>query len=165
MSAATRCSFAAATTTCTCTYTCTCTCGEPGHRRHRHPRRRLTAIPRSAALPPRPRLPPPPSVWSCPLCGLALQRPASLDALAALPGVPRATAQRFGPELLECVAAYCARYRLPQTTPPPPPPTASVPAAAAEGEWRAKRPRNAPAGPPATSSGAAKQRKLPKSFR
>ena len=102
------------------------------------------------------------------LAGIAQQRPATLEALAALPGVPRATAQRFGPDLLECVSAYCARHRLPRTTPPPPPPpTASAPAVAEESEWRAKRARGAPAGPSAGASGgnAAKQRKLPKSFR
>jgi len=102
------------------------------------------------------------------VAGIAQQRPASLEALAALPGVPRATAQRFGPDLLECVSAYCARYQLPRTTAPPPaPPTASAPAVAEECEWRAKRPRGAPAGPAAgaSSGSAAKQRKLPKSFR
>ena len=101
------------------------------------------------------------------VAGIAQQRPASLEALAALPGVPRATAQRFGPDLLECVSTYCARYRLPRTTAPPPLPTASAPAVAEECEWRAKRPRGAPAGPAAgaSSGSAAKQRKLPKSFR
>ena len=100
------------------------------------------------------------------LTALARQQPASLEALAALPGIPSATAQRFGPDLLECVAAYCAYYRLPRTPAQPPPPTASAPGAAEGSEWRAKRPRGAPAVPPATASGsAAKQRKLPKCFR
>ena len=100
------------------------------------------------------------------LAGIAQQRPASLEALAALPGVPRATAQRFGPALLECVAAYCARYQLPQTSQPPAPPAAPAPVPAAE-EWRAKRPRPAPGGGPSTASAAgagSKQRKLPRSF-
>ena len=92
---------------------------------------------------------------------LAQLRPGSLDALAAVPGIPQASAQRHGTPLLEAIGAYCDRHGLSRSIEPPTAPAAAM--AAVDDEWRAKRPKPSRASS-ANVPAAKQQRKLPKSF-
>ena len=93
---------------------------------------------------------------------LAQLRPGSLDALAAVPGIPQASAQRHGTPLLEAIGAYCDRHGLSRTMQPPSAPAAAK--AAVDDEWRSKRPKPAAASSTNVPGAAKQQRKLPKSF-